>query len=208
VPFSEHVPFKYSWTGLHKLLRMAVPEQMPQLDPGEGDFRFYLRRGGESIQLITPICYEGSIGQVCRRMVAAGPKDRLVMINLSNDGWFVYGSRQGGYRGTTEHAQHLMHYPLRAVENRVPIARAVNTGISALIDSAGRIQSVLETDAPDGRQRTMVTGTLRGRLNIDPRTPLYIRIGDTFGLGVCIAAAGLLAGLAWTSTKRSRGTME
>ena len=46
-----------------------------------------------------------------------------LVLNLSNDGWF---------HGSSEHDMHLAISVFRAVENRVPLARAVNTGISAL----------------------------------------------------------------------------
>jgi len=51
------------------------------------------------------------------------------MLNISNDGWFGHGTQQ---------AQHLVNCAFRAIENRVGVARAVNTGISGFIDPDGR----------------------------------------------------------------------
>jgi len=218
VPFSEYVPWKYDWPGLHRLLRRAVPTSMPQLNPGREWTRFSVRRGDESWQLATPICYEGTIGRVVRRMVRAGPNDRLVLVNLSNDGWFVHPTglggfftalagrpdASGGYQGSTEHAQHLVHSTFRAVENRVPVVRAVNTGISAAVDSSGRLQQVLELRAPDVRKKTMTSGTLLVPVRVDRRQTVYQRVGDLFA-GVVAVAAGVLA-VALVRNQRSAET--
>jgi len=55
------------------------------------------------------------------------------MVNMTNDAWF--GKTSGPL-------QHLAMYPLRAVEDRVAIARAANTGVSAFVAPSGRIVRV------------------------------------------------------------------
>ena len=103
-----------------------------------------------------PICYEGTFGDVCRRLVMRGRhKQADILVNLSNDGWFVWKWGSGPYRGSTEHAQHLAQYCFRAVECRTPVVRAVNTGISGSIDSCGRIVALV-----GGRRAAMIEGTL------------------------------------------------
>ena len=52
------------------------------------------------------------------------------MVNMTNDGWF--GRTSGPY-------QHLAMYPFRAVEHRIAMVRAANTGISAFIAPSGQI---------------------------------------------------------------------
>jgi apolipoprotein N-acyltransferase len=208
VPFSEYVPFKYSWLGLHRFLRWFVPDVMRQLDPGRQFLTFDLPdRQGRSWRLATPICYEGTFARVVREMVVEdGRKQADVVVNLSNDGWFVYQGGRAPYSGSNEHTQHLAHYAFRAVENRVPVVRAVNTGISASIDSNGRIVSVL-ADPLDGR-RTMISGALwlggtsngpdKGyqpgpRVLVDDRTSVYSLIGDVFAQAIAALAVGMTA---------------
>jgi apolipoprotein N-acyltransferase len=54
-----------------------------------------------------------------------------LLVNLTNDGWF---------RGSSELDQHLITATFRCVENRIPMVRSVNGGISAFIDGDGRIR--------------------------------------------------------------------
>ncbi len=71
------------------------------------------------------ICYEAIFPD---QLVVASPRPRWI-VNVTNDGWF--GSSVGPY-------QHLAQVRMRAVEQALPIARAANTGISAVIDPWGR----------------------------------------------------------------------
>jgi apolipoprotein N-acyltransferase len=73
------------------------------------------------------ICYEGIFPDLFRQFVNNGAR---VMVNMTNDGWF--GRTSGPY-------QHLAMYPFRAVEHRIAVVRAANTGISAIIDPYGRV---------------------------------------------------------------------
>ena len=80
-----------------------------------------------------------------------------ILVNLSNDGWFVWKWGPWAGQSSAEHAQHLVQYCFRAIETRTPVVRAVNTGISALIDSSGRV--VAEVGRGNVRA-AMLTGTL------------------------------------------------
>ncbi len=216
VPFSEYVPFRASAPWLHKLLRRFVPPVMLQLDPGRTPTVFELRRSSGEWTLATPICYEGTFARVCRRLVMAGRhKEADILVNISNDGWFVWKWGDGPYRGSTEHSQHLVQYCFRAVENRTPVVRAVNTGISASIDSCGRIVALLG----DRGIQPMMTGTLlldgaydgHGRplpghgpkVLVDERVTLYSLMGDVFAQGVSLLAAAMTVWLI-IAARRSR----
>jgi apolipoprotein N-acyltransferase len=205
VPFSEYVPFRHEWPWLHQTLRSFVPDVMTQLEPG-ADFRiFRLTRDGKSWGVAAPICFEGTFDRVCRKMVVQnGKKVADILANLSNDGWFVWKWFDG--RGSTEQSQHLAQYCFRAVENRVPVVRAVNTGISASVDSCGRILAVIEQNG----RREMVAGTLLltdraktpaevqvgPQVLVDSRLTLYSLYGDVVPLAICVAAIGVFAGMA------------
>lgn len=199
VPFSEYVPFKRTWPQAYWALRFFVPPVMEQLEPGSN---LRLQLLDDKWRIATPICYEGTFARVCRKLVNRPEGRADIMINMSNDGWFVPPQKGGKPRGSTEHSQHLAHYVFRAIENRVPVVRAVNTGISASIDSNGGIVAQI---VRDGR-RTMVSGTLlldggenesmpsevlRGpRVLVDARQSLYSRIGDLFAQ--LVSAAGVV----------------
>ncbi|MCJ7500727.1 apolipoprotein N-acyltransferase [bacterium] len=143
VPFGEYVPL----AGLLPFLDKMVP--------GEGEFS----RGAWEAPFKTPvpsgvlICYEISIPSLSRQEVRDGS---LMLINVTNDAWF--GRSWGPY-------QHLAVSAVRAMENRVPVLRAANTGISAIIDRRGRIvtsipleeRGVVVADIETGAGQTVYT---------------------------------------------------
>lgn len=125
-------------------------------------------------QIGTFICYESVFPNFVRQFAANGAE---VLFNISNDGWF--GNSAARY-------QHLQLVRMRAVENRRWILRSTNDGISATIDSSGRLRGGL----PLHVQATSYTGFTY----ISERT-FYTRHGDWFAwlCGVvaiaCLAAA-------------------
>jgi len=208
VPFSESVPFRKSWPWLNRQLRRLVPEEMPQLAPGERVERFELtaRNGpqaGQRYHYVAPICYEGVFDRVCRQLVTVNGRKRAdVMVNLSNDGWFIFKTSRWTH-ASTELDQHLAQYVFRAVENRVPVVRAVNTGISANIDSNGRIVEIVSRPG----RRKMIGGRLVAPTLVDDRLTVYgwmgEKVGDVFAWAVCLAA-GALAALAFSKRLREK----
>jgi apolipoprotein N-acyltransferase len=96
-----------------------------------------------------------------RRFVKEGA---AFLVNITNDAWF--GRTSAPY-------QHLSMVVLRAVENRRFVARAANTGISAIIDASGSIvqQSKLFTPA-----------SLAGIILLGKELTFYSRFGDIFAL--------------------------
>jgi apolipoprotein N-acyltransferase len=98
------------------------------------------------------------------------------MTNITNDAWF--GRTSGP-------PQHLGMLPLRAVENRVAIARAANTGISAFVGPDGRVGPVLPL---------FERGILAAAVPLRSRTTLYTRFGDWLVyLCLCWSAAAWVA---------------
>lgn len=98
------------------------------------------------------------------------------IINVTNDGWF--GRSSGPY-------QHLAQARLRTIEQGLPLARAANTGISAIIDSYGRIEASLDLGSE---------GVLDGTLPAALAPTVYSRIGDGMlaGLTFLLCMAGIV----------------
>jgi len=215
VPFSEYVPFQQSWPGLYRTMRWFVPSVMEQLDPGVSITRFTVQANERKYRLAAPICYEGTFARICRDMVVnKGEKSVDILVNLSNDGWFVWP--WGTPRCSAEHSQHLVHYCFRAVENRVPVVRAVNTGISASVDSCGRIVADIGCKDYELSAGTLLLdgATEAGgkyadghgpEVLVDSRVSVYSQIGDWFALAVGLAGVGMAAGI---MIKRRRAVQE
>jgi apolipoprotein N-acyltransferase len=105
------------------------------------------------------------------------PRDRPSwIINVTNDGWF--GKSTGPY-------QHLAQARLRAVEQGIPIVRVANTGISAVIDSHGRIIA---------RTTLAHAAFIDSPLPYPARLTVYGKIGDAALLALCLLTAAM-AGL-------------
>jgi apolipoprotein N-acyltransferase len=119
------------------------------------------------------ICYESVFPNFVRQFAAGGAE---VLFNISNDGWF--GKSAARY-------QHLLIVRMRAAENRRWILRSTNDGITATIDSAGRLRGEL----PLYVEATSYTG-----FSYEKEQTFYTRYGDWFAwLCGIIAAACLLA---------------
>lgn len=119
VPFGEYVPYAKLLFFVDKIVVAAGA-----LSPGRTASVLEVPGG----RLGPLICYEGIFPALTRRFVAGGAD---VLVNVTNDAW--YGRSSAPY-------QHLAQAAVRAVENRVPLVRAANTGISAVVDPDGRIR--------------------------------------------------------------------
>jgi apolipoprotein N-acyltransferase len=122
----------------------------------------------------TVICYEVIFPELFRGFVVKGAS---FMVNITNDAWF--GRTSGPW-------QHLGMLSLRAVEHRVAIARAANTGVSAFIEPSGRVSEMLPL---------FERGVLGHRVALRARTTLYTRLGDWVAYG-CLALGAAGFGLA------------
>jgi apolipoprotein N-acyltransferase len=150
VPFGEFLPFQ------NFLERLGVM----QLTKVRGGFLAGDRRRLMNVPLAPPllplICYEIIFPN---EAVPAGERPGW-LLNLTNDGWF--GLSSGPY-------QHFQQARVRAIEQGLPLVRAANTGISAVVDPLGRIIGSL----PLGSD-----GVLDARLPQAIEPPLYVRYGD------------------------------
>jgi apolipoprotein N-acyltransferase len=103
------------------------------------------------------------------------------LLNLTNDGWF--GISTGPY-------QHFQQARVLAIEQGLPLVRAANTGISAVVDPLGRIIKSL----PLGTE-----GILDSALPQPIVSTLYVRVGDF--IAYAFVAGALLLALARRRTK-------
>jgi apolipoprotein N-acyltransferase len=167
VPFGEYVPLEKPFP----FMKMFTPYTGDySCKPGESYTRFPLAAKSGKTTFGMLICYEDSDPGIARRYVESDPVDFLV--NISNDGWFD---------GTSEHEEHLAITRFRAVETRRALVRAVNMGISAIIDSDGRVLTIPGETWSTSKK---VSGIVRGTIPLDDRSALYPKIGDTFAV-VC-----------------------
>ena len=162
VPFGEYVP-------LGDILSLG------SLGEGIGDFK----SGKEAVNLVLPrakfgvlICFEIIFPDLCRQFVKKGAN---FLVTITNDAWF--GRTSAPY-------QHFSLAVFRAVENRVYVARAANTGISGIIDPVGRIRKqggIFREEA------------ISGVIHLSVLKTFYTLHGDVFAW-VCSAVSLLLVG--------------
>lgn len=132
---------------------------------------------GENVQLIPSICFEDTVGRLIRKFARPEPQ---MLVNITNDGWF----------GESEAVlQHMANSKFRCVENRRPMARAANTGVTGVVDVLGSM-----IDPVTGEQNSIGTKNdpfVRGGLYTEVKVPvqgrmtLYAVAGDWFVL-LCV----------------------
>ena len=123
IPLGDTFPILYQWSPLASPLSRGVTTA-PLRD---GPF------------LLAPsICYEGILPRtVARTMEDHGGGRANLLVNLTNDSW---------YGGGHEQEQHLMLEAMRTIEHRRWLARATSTGVSAFVDSMGRVVQRIPQD--------------------------------------------------------------
>jgi apolipoprotein N-acyltransferase len=150
VPFGEYLPFE---SLLEKLGLQNLTKQVGGFL--SGDRRRAMEIPGAP-KMLPLICYEAIFPG------AAVPRGERPgwLVNLTNDGWF--GISSGPY-------QHFQQARILAVAEGLPLVRAANTGISAVVDPVGRIVKSL----PLG-----IEGVLDARLPRAIPPTVYVRFGD------------------------------
>jgi apolipoprotein N-acyltransferase len=150
VPFGEYLPYQ----------DMMEKIGFVQLTKVQGGFLTGTARRNMELPNAPPllplICYEAIFPD---EIDIRGPRPGW-MLNLTNDGWF--GNSTGPY-------QHLQQARMRAVEQGLPLVRAANTGVSAVIDPVGRIVGELGLG---------VEGVLDATLPAKIPPTVYARVGE------------------------------
>lgn len=142
-------------------LRKLVP---PGGDLTAGREAGLLELDGCGVKVAPLVCFEDSVADVVRRAAQRGPH---LLVNLTNDAWF--GNSAGS-------RQHLENARMRAIESRLPLLRATNDGVTALVSPTGVILSELR-DPQTGSVRE--PGFILGEIELtSPSATLYTRAGD------------------------------
>ena len=157
VPIAEQLPFAAALSRLFPHAQhFGAADETPALELG-------------ALRISTPICYEAAVPGFIRRMARSARPHLFVM--LANDAWFG---------DSHEPWIHLAVARMRAIEHRRWVVRATNSGVSAIIDPAGRLRA---------RSELLARENLRGTVRPLAGMTLYARLGDWPGW---LAAAGLL----------------
>jgi apolipoprotein N-acyltransferase len=168
LPFGERIPFSQY---LPLLGRLEFGQA--NFRPGSEPTIFESSAGTFGVL----ICFESTFANYTRNYVRNGAG---FLVNITNDGWF--GSRTGPL-------QHVESAVVRAVENRVSLVRAANTGVSLQVDPAGRILRRIDLD---------IDGAISARLYRPSGMTFFTRYGHVPFLAmallnlIAVAAANLI----------------
>ena len=176
VIMGEYVPL----AGIFPWLRKMVPlggDLTAGKEPG------ILEMVGSGVRIAPLICFEDSMARVVRRAAQRLPH---LLVNLTNDAWF---GKSAGAR------QHLENARFRAIETRLPLLRATNDGVTALIHPRGVLISEL-CDPESGSVQE--PGFLAGELDLtEPKETFYVHWGEwPVWISMVLVALGI-----WMSRK-------
>ena len=172
VPFGEYIPLRNILFFLDKLV-YGIGDYVP----GKQQLRAETPFGSFGVF----ICYEIIFPGLVRKSYSRGGD---FIVTVTNDGWF--GKTAGPY-------QHFSMAVFRAVENRKPVVRAANTGISGFIDSRGRILGVTNLF-----QKTAMTVDITA----DNMRSFYSKYGDLFSYFCIVITVLLLMPVSGSATNR------
>ena len=152
VPLAEYVPLSSTFDYLKELNIGSA-----NFSKGEEDKVFKV----DGVGFTSMICFESTFPEINRRHVQKG-SDALVY--LVNDGW---------YKTEPEPTQHARQSIYRAIENRRPVIRCANTGISMIINERGDVLEQLPLNTK-GKLNTTIVKT--------NHKTFYTRFGNVFAL--------------------------
>jgi apolipoprotein N-acyltransferase len=175
VPFGEYVPLGSFFPFVSKLVA-----GIGDFSPGERATPLTIG----STRIGTLICAEAVFPELGRAYVNNGAR---ILANITNDAWF--GRSSAPY-------QHLSIAAFRAIETRTPLIRAANTGITAVIDQNGHINTMTGL---------FVEGFRVGEVRPGSGDSIYLKIGDA-PAWLCVFLTAGIAGIAWVRRKQALQT--
>ena len=195
VPFGEMLPFS-NIPLIHKLFLTMSPYDFDYtIDPGTDYTVFEMQPtdANSKYRFSVMICYEDAVPYMAKKFALdeKGNKQIDWLVNISNDGWFVRFEK-GKVLPASELSQHAAICAFRAVENRLAVLRSVNTGISCMIDTLGRIKDGYAAgNLPQKAfDRQGIKGWFADTVPIDARTTFFSKHGLwlDFACQLCLIA--------------------
>jgi apolipoprotein N-acyltransferase len=172
VPFGEYLPLRWA---LGWIAGGLVPGDFK---PGRAVGIFKLKE--PALTLGPLVCFEDTLGELAREPVQHGAQ---LLVNLTNDGWFGR---------SCEPEQHFVNSIFRAMENRRPMFRCTNTGITAAVDAFGKAErwrgDEKKWTAPF--QESCATGVVK--VPTHGEITFYTRHGEIFSIGCAIISAATI----------------
>lgn len=157
VPFGEYIPFAEYFD----FLREYIDKPIGNFAKGDKYTVFQLENGAKFGVLI---CFEDIFSELAREFAL---KDADFIINITNDAWFMK---------TAAPYQHAQSSVFRAVENKIAVVRAANTGLSCFIDKYGKITDSVNIN----NEEIFVAGHKTKKIEISKNRSFYSRFGDIF----------------------------
>jgi apolipoprotein N-acyltransferase len=156
VPFGEYIPLK----NVFPFLESFAP--IGDIDRGR-EFKVFTNPFGKFCVLI---CFEDLFPELSREFTQKGAD---FLVNITNDAW---------YKKTSAALQHFQASVFRALENRRPLVRSANTGISGFISSTGRIISLVQGK---NNEILFIEGFYTQEIDVSGKgLSFYTRFGDVF----------------------------
>lgn len=183
--FGEYMPGREMFPQAQNYL----PASVGNLTPGKETMTFSFRTAdGREWRLAPIICLEDLLPVYGREIARLRPH---LLVNITDDSWFG---------NTSEPWEHFALSVFRSVELRTEMVRAVNPGVSAYVDAAGRVYAKTYSSDPSVSPRG-VDKILAEVALIEGGHTVYAFIGDLFGYMCAVSTLYL-----WLVSPRLRAT--
>ncbi len=186
VPFGEFIPFRKSFPVFEWMIGKLVPS-----DFDAGKEFVVLESRKQPIVLGPLVCFEDTLGELARQFALRGAS---LFVTVTNDGWF---------RQSAGSLQHLSQSVFRSAENKIPMVRSANTGVTCIIDRLGTVRETLT----DENGKTFVEGVLFGEVMVplNPSPTFYGRNGEVFS-AACMVWVVATTGVQLIRRRRNKRT--
>jgi apolipoprotein N-acyltransferase len=172
--FGEYVPFYEQF----KFIKRWIPD-VDNFGRGTDVAVLPVESKAGTVRVAPMICYEDIFPSFGRRIARVAPN---LLVNLTNDAWFGK---------TSEPWEHLGLSVYRAVEMRLDLVRATTTGISAFVDSTGRVYAKTASVDPDATASAPAESLLDS-VAIQQANTRYATLGEWLGWSCLVLSVTFL----------------